>query len=404
MLINLDEKSDKIFIKDNEEPSFCSINQYSKNSVIGNNKYVNSLFLDLLNNDNDFKKLTFIERAVALSLIQTNVRPDASSPSAQLQSMIKFNGEVSYLYITSKEGGAPFYSGLEKLLKKFKSRKSLLSIAKLMNKKIISSLPIDRDFSNFLKSNKAKLATIKKYKSAYFKADQIIQTGESVSKIDFEKVVRDYKKVKSQNISTDHLFKIKANNKISCNFDSRIYSNSIFLLSPDLKLSKNPFGLQDKDGNVFLATTDLVTQINKTESKHALFKAKSYQRPTAFCSIKNSIGHELILASFKGRDPGQFLYSLINKNIESEKSLYEIEELLKSPRSLFLQNPKRLLLESNRASSSKVKSLLKKNMPIYHVKSIGEVWLHTNFKIDDNTYNSGFVHDPRNKGVLACSN
>ena len=403
ILIKLDESKNKVVIKSNEEQSFCPSNQYSKNSVIGNNKHLNNIFLNLLNKDKDFQKMKFIEKVVSLSILQTNVRPDASSPSAQFQSMIKINGKTEYLYSTSKDGGAPFYDALEQLLKKYKSKMSLLDIAKLMNNKIANSIPIDNEFANFLKMNKNKLSQFHKYKMTFFKADQVIQVGESVPKMNYEKIVRSYKRIKHNSISSNHLFKVKNHDNISCNFDYRIYSNSVYLLSPDLKLSKNPYGLQDRKGNVFLATTDLITDFNKIPKATNLFMAKSYQRPTAFCIVKNEKGHEMILSSFKGRDPGQFLYSLIKNNINSEKSLYEIEELLKKSRSLFLQNPKRLLLESKRASSQKVISVLEEKVPVYHVDKLGEIWLHTNFKIDNNTYNSGFIHDPRKKGVLACS-
>jgi hypothetical protein len=76
----------------------------------------------------------------------------------------------------------------------------------------------------------------------------------------------------------------------------------------------------------------------------------------------------------------------------------DIDRLIRHSRHMFLSDPLRLVIESNRSKPEQIQELLKLNVPIYNASSIGNIWAWSNF----NNEGGRFYLDDRNPGALFC--
>jgi hypothetical protein len=130
----------------------------------------------------------------------------------------------------------------------------------------------------------------------------------------------------------------------------------------------------------------------------SLFQGSSQVRGAALCSIKDEkTQNRLWLFSHNSRDPGQHLHQLLKKNISSLNSTLEWQELFSEMRYLFLLDPVRLVIESDRGSDKEIEELLKFNTPLYHAGSLGEI---IGLSLKNRRFN--FLNDPRSKNELLC--
>ncbi|MCO4756273.1 MAG: hypothetical protein KC478_17460, partial [Bacteriovoracaceae bacterium] len=97
-------------------------------------------------------------------------------------------------------------------------------------------------------------------------------------------------------------------------------------------------------------------------------------------------------------DPGQHIYHMMGYGLKSSSSPKEISELVTFSRHLFLEDPTRLVFESNRSSKQQLEGLLKLNLPIYNARKLGNVWSY--FADEDD---NDFVIDDRTDGEITCS-
>ncbi|MCO4795058.1 MAG: hypothetical protein KC493_15180, partial [Bacteriovoracaceae bacterium] len=67
------------------------------------------------------------------------------------------------------------------------------------------------------------------------------------------------------------------------------------------------------------------------------------------------------------------------------------------PRHLFLQNPNRLLYESEKGSKDQLANFLKLDFPIYHKQNLGLVYGHALVK-----NKNSFILDHRGRGAQNC--
>ena len=106
----------------------------------------------------------------------------------------------------------------------------------------------------------------------------------------------------------------------------------------------------------------------------------------------------MILASSNSRDPGQHLYHLIEYGLQEMNEIQKLDGLLKFSRHLFLKNPIRLILESERSSANQLTELLKLNMPIYNSEKLGKIWGYLKVKKKQH-----FIIDNRRSGEISCN-
>ena len=78
-------------------------------------------------------------------------------------------------------------------------------------------------------------------------------------------------------------------------------------------------------------------------------------------------------------------------------SVSDISKLIEKYRTLHLINPYRVLYESGRGSSKNLNSLLEKKEPVFHVRSLGNIWAYANLK-EEKT----FITDSRKDTSLYC--
>jgi hypothetical protein len=97
------------------------------------------------------------------------------------------------------------------------------------------------------------------------------------------------------------------------------------------------------------------------------------------------------------RDPGQHLFHLIRYGLARSQRIEDVDKLIRHSRYLFLSDPLRLIIESNRSRSDQIENLLKLNVPVYNADKLGNIWSFSKFK------NTGrFIIDDRNQGSFSC--
>ena len=216
--------------------------------------------------------------------------------------------------------------------------------------------------------------------------------------INLRKVVNEYKKVRhKQDIiinTTLHPFSTTKGEEGNCNYDFNLYANSIFLIDKTLPVS-NIFGVS-RGKDAFLSSSSQ----NFTEARplfgEPLLKGSSKVRSSAICSIKNK-DTKIWTISNESRDPGQHLFHLIRYGLPQASSVAEVDRLFKHSRHLFLADPIRLIIESNRSDKNQIQNLLKLNVPIYHAENLGNIWGYVETKNE-----SRFIKDERNPGDFFC--
>jgi hypothetical protein len=101
--------------------------------------------------------------------------------------------------------------------------------------------------------------------------------------------------------------------------------------------------------------------------------------------------------SNQSRDPGQHLFHLVRYGLPSSQTTAEVDKLIRHSRHLFLSDPVRLIIESERSSDEQVENLLKLNLPIYNADKLGNIWAYTQF-----AEGNRFIIDDRNPGAFRC--
>ncbi|MAX65834.1 MAG: hypothetical protein QF441_01430 [Bacteriovoracaceae bacterium] len=350
---------------------------------------------------NKTKRFRFIDKAVLWSLIQMNLRPDLSSPTAKLQILLKIKKEKYYHSFSKEKNLFPYLKLLDQLLKEHKSRYSLFDLAKMIDQNYHYPFLVSKELEIFLLKNKKKIAQNLQLKNTFFRGDETLQENESLPKINFRKIVSLYLKTKkaSQYSRNSFLFEYKTQGSLTpyCNFDMNLYKESNFLIHKN-EIESHIFGLKDKK-NVFMAMSSQEIDLGQTIKNSFLFSGKSHVRSSAICLFKNKFhtSSPLWLFSTQSRDPGQHIFHLNQYGLNQTKSVKELDSLLKFSRHQFLQNPVRLVIESRRSSKEQLEELLKLNIPIYNAKRLGKIWAYY-----DDSKNPSFLLDERRQGALTC--
>ena len=148
--------------------------------LAGSNAKAVKIFKKLIRDVPQIRKLSLIDLSVMWSLFQLNIRPDLVSPTSRLQVMVKIKKSVKYLQFDEKISRTPFLNGLDYLLKKYRSKNSIKSLASLLYRNLPRTIPIDHGFSIFLQQNESKSQRYDQFKTAFFKAAHVIKRGESI--------------------------------------------------------------------------------------------------------------------------------------------------------------------------------------------------------------------------------
>jgi hypothetical protein len=382
------------------ENNYCSETNWKQITLLGRNEKAVSLFHKIINRHATLKHLSFIEKSVLWSLFQMNLRPDMSAPTARLQVVLSTNNDIRFFDFTKKE--FPFLEGLNFLLKTYKTKRSLKALAVLLDRYLPKSIPIEEDFATFLKQKGAALRPIKIFKRNFFKADEPLQKGESVSRIPYTRLLKSLKNnFRKKTTPAKYLFNhTEKETEYFCNQDFNLYKNKIYPIQYT-RVDSNSFGISSSDGDFFFASSSQHLEKFESLKKTILFSGTPNPLPFAMCFSKNlNYGQRMVFISNRGKDPGQILYGVIKNLNTSSLDLEEVVSLIKGPRKLYLMNPNRMLFESSKAQEKSLEDLLKSStLPIYHAPNLGEVWAFGHFGKKERF---GFIKDSRNPSFLSC--
>ena len=183
-------------------------------------------------------------------------------------------------------------------------------------------------------------------------------------------------------------------NIIRCNMDLNLYSNSLYLTMGPSGHGANFAFAHKKSFVLGVASQDLKTIKNLW--KTSLFKASGNIYQARFCTVSNTKG-EMVLVSSEGKDPGQYLFHLLESGIQYADSFKRIQKFLELPRHQYLVNPMRIIYETGRSSKMALQNFLHSDIPIYHSSKLGNIWGRGKF---DKLY--GLIRDPRSESYISC--
>ncbi len=380
-------------------PTYCNDDKPALQQLIGTNGETQKAFQKMLQKLN--RNLDIIDHFALWSLVQIYSRPDQSAPTARLQILINVEGNTGYFdfFSESHEEQYPYFFGVEWVLKKYGKKTSLESYVQMLEKNLSKKLILGKEFSTIISLKKEKIKDDPLLAAHYIRGSEILREGETLPFFNLADLVRHYRKFqKDQKVivntsltpyntgSKDHL--------ADCNYDFNLYDNSIFLIDKVIPNS-NIFGLTNKK-SAFLAVSSQKVLPLASLLGTPLFKGDSKVRSSAVCIMENS-EKKIWAFSNQSRDPGQHLFHLIRYGLPKGNTTPEVDKLLKHSRHLFLSEPVRLIIESNRSRSDQIENLLKLNLPIYNAEKLGNIWAYTYFQGQSN-----FIIDDRNNGNLTC--
>jgi len=382
-----------------QNPPLCEEFKQNYNFFGENNESIKAI-TDLMKKR--FSNFTLEETAVLWALIQLKVRPDLFNPMSRLQ-IFKVKNDVPayYDFSSSNKEATPLLHGLEHFLKEHSSRYNLKRIARALIEFESIQIPIGDGFSDFIQSRKSELKNNPVLYRNYFKAGLELRRGESLPTLSYTDMLNNLYKVKDDKeyfIKT-LLFSGNQNNyTYACNFDLNLYKKGIYLISQQPHPESWSIGVSDKAGNhIFIVggnTFEAILPIEKTFFIKPMLSTVT--TPKKFCFLKNQ-KNKVTIVSTKGRDPAQHLYHILNYDILESDNLKDAQSFTNFPRHLFLQNPNRMLYESEKGSPEQLGNFLELDFPLYHKQNLGLIYGHASIK-----GKNSFLLDHRGPGVVSC--
>ncbi len=398
-LYQLDEKKwdkDLIIVKN---PPLCEEFK-NKFNFLGENKDSVAIINDLMKEK--FSNLKLEEAAVLWALIQLKIRPDLFNPMSRFQIFEVKNNKPTYFdYSSSNKEATPLLHGLEHFLKENGSSYSLNKLARMMIDYESIQIPIGEGFSEFIQSKKNDLKNNPVFYRNYFKAGLELRKGESLPTLSYSNMLKSIYTIKEDNqyIINTLLFSGNQNNlDYACNFDLNLYRKGIYLISEQSHPESWTIGISDQRGNhIFMVAGNTLNNISPIQNSFFIRpELSSITTPKKFCFLENK-KNKITIVSTKGRDPAQHIYHIMNYDILHSENLKEAQEYINFPRHLFLQNPNRMLYESEKGSPEQLSNFLKLDFPLYHKQNLGQVYGH-----GDVIGKKSFLLDHRAPGVVSC--
>jgi hypothetical protein len=390
--------SDSYKKKPSQIATFCKQDKPLTYQLIGTNSETQSAFLKAIQKTG--RTFDIIDHFVLWSLVQLHSRPDQSAPTARLQVLLNVEGKTGYFdfFSESQDDQYPYFYGLEWILKKYGKKITLEAYATLLEKTLPRKLVLGKEFSGILAVQKEAIKKDPILAAHYIRGSEILKEGETLPHLNLLEVIRHYRR----NYSTQQIivntsltsYTVGKDKLAECNYDFNLYDNSIFLIDKVIP-SSNLFGLTFSKSAFLAASSQKVLPVGSLLGT-SLFKGDSKVRSSAVCVIENQ-EKKIWAFSNQSRDPGQHLFHLIRYGLPKSNSIPEVDKLLKHSRHLFLSEPVRLIIESNRSKSDQIENLLKLNLPIYNAENLGNIWAYTFFQDQSN-----FLIDDRNTGYLSC--
>jgi hypothetical protein len=409
---SLSENIQKLFEKKDE---LNNTNNQIKVQNYCKQKFQGQLFLEdpqiYLNPIIKNSSITFTEKAIAISLIEMERRPDAISPYSRLQVLTNINGELRYYDFRPKkledDNKISYLYGLSFILNENKTPHNLLTLANIIDKSFPSQFQVSQEFETFLTKNKTDIQKNSELAKLYLKGSEILTRFETFPRINLQKSISNFMVNKLfDNSSYEHskndLITIPADDKkniVKCNFDIHQDNYSPNELFFDNEYSSNAFAFTEKNNFFIAIASSSLGKPLKLKDEYFI-KSRPAISPLPICFLSNPLlNHQLIIASSKGRSPSQHIKHLIDYDLINSPTIDYLGHTINFARHLFLTNPDRILYESKKGRKEQLDFFLQMNFPIYHVDSLGEVMALASFSNKNEPY---IVKDERSNKQLEC--
>lgn len=386
-------------VKEATQATFCPLEDKVKLQLVGSNQIAESAYLDMVPSLGG-ESLDFLDHFALWSLMQLSIRPDQSSATSRLQVLFDHQGKSHYFdfFSESAEDQYPYFYGIEWILKKFGKTRRLEFYSNLLQRSLKNRLKIGQNFEAFLLKNQEAIKNDPELSAYYYRGSQILRENESIPSPSYNELLRHYRRAekKQKIIVNTYLtpFQTGKGQTGSCNYDFNLYDNSIFLIDKVIPVA-NLFGLSTPD-QAFLASSSQKIEKFAALHKSPVFKGDSKVRSSAVCLIEQE-GEKIYAFSNQSRDPGQHLFHLVRYGLPAAKNAGEVDRLIRHSRHLFLSDPVRLIIESDRSREDQIENLLKLNLPVYNAEKLGNIWAYTRL-----SGSSRFIIDDRNPGAFLC--
>lgn len=382
-----------------ETPTYCPLTEKPTLQLVGSNIQSQNVYQDFTR-DKGRLNLDPLDHFALWTLIQLAIRPDQSSLTSRFQALFLMGNKTQYLDFFSEfpRDQFPLLYGIEWVLKKYGKKQKLEHYASILDKDFPNRLRAGKSLENFLMSNVDKIKENPTLAPFFIRGAEVLKENERVPRFSYREMVRYYRaREKKQKIIVNTSltdFVTESGQRGSCNYDFNLYDNSIFLIDKVIPVA-NLFGLMEKDFSFLASTSQKIESISSING-FPLFLGESKVRSSAVCVIEDQDNHIWTFSNLS-RDPGQHLFHLIRYGLANSRSTMEVDKLIRHSRHLFLSDPVRLIIESNRSRPDQIENLLKLNLPIYNGEKLGNIWAYTLFNSQGR-----FIIDDRNVGAFSC--
>ncbi len=377
------ESGEEFLLKETKKINFCKPSNFQ---LIGSNSFAVNDFGTFLKKK---KNLTTYEKFALWALLQMNIHPDSSSPFSKLQIIVWDKGQMAYFdYNDKNENSTTFLDGLNHFLSITKQKNNLKDLGKVLDKEFNQPIPIGEEFANFLKQNRGEIEKNLNLKPFYFKANQLITEKETLPPLNFSNLLNQRKNNFQFNstLYSEHI----ADTATVCN--KNLLTIKTFIGPNGIS---NHFAIKE-EGLVILGVSSGLPDLSNSIEKTFLFKGKNRNFNPIICSLKKG-DNSLLLISGKDKAPGQHLYHLLEEDLLNDPTFENLDNNLNKFRFITLRNPKRIIIESRRASDKDLGRFLNSKIPVYSIATLGNIWGYGHLITQD-----GFLKDPRNESYLFC--
>lgn len=290
----------------------------------------------------------------------------------------------------------PYLFGLNYLIKNFSPNSNLLSLDNKIHRFFENnSTFVTPDFHSFLSQYQSNLSSVDVFKKGYFNEDDPLFVHEQLPSFSYLDIIDKFKVI-HKNPLTSILYNIPQKLYPHQNFSSALCTIESQSKQRKQKNSSDSnqksivFGiLQNNSAGDFIvasAAQDNSSSLSLFDTP--LMLSQRYIKGMDYCYTNDWLN--FTLPSFSSSEILYQSYAF------SPKSSYSIEDLMeyfiKSARFLHMDDPKRLIIETNRLEESQVNELYKKNPLLYSKIEMGEIWNIYHFA---NSNETGIIMDPR---------
>jgi hypothetical protein len=388
------------FLWRESKPSNIEVNAYT--CSYENNKIILSPSDEIARAAKQFfiehKQINDTEQLIYLTLLHMRFFPHQVSPSTSLlfieQSNDKQNVYMNNFSIQNKYPLLHFLNFLSK-----KNGKSLSHYLNFLQNNFVNTSKVTPSLHRFVKSHLDVIKKNEDLAAFYLRGNDPINIGESLPTLNLSFLTQLDQIKEKELLGPVYFFPVKEQEQLRCNFDSNLYHNTIYPSREEGLETLNFALLGPGKKSLYLSLFQKRLEPLTPQKSSPFFENSPHHNFPAIC-INHSATELNYALSVEGRDPAQHLHHLIKLGLFETKApntskMTELQYLNRA-RFLYLNNPRRMLVESHLAPPKMLSDLLSENLPLYHMMSLGEIIIN-NAKLSE-------IHiDSRSKFEQKCS-